>query len=141
MKYCCLMLGCLLLLTGCADDLRAGVHKLSNEVMNKHDPDDRLQAATRYCYFSISDTLCYAHPQPGMEDRLIGYQEPLVPVTKVYDRTTAYSPHYDPTLNLQPPPLTGSVLVNPPPAVKSAQIVPYDASGLGPKPLIAGAEE
>jgi hypothetical protein len=132
------ILACCLLLTACGDDLRAGMHRLSNEIQNKHDPDNRLQAATRYCYRAASDTLCYTRPQPDMEDRLIGYQEPLEPAGQVYERATKMPSHYDAAMRDEAPGTLTTVNIKEPPAVKGAQPVDYDASALDPKPLMAG---
>ena len=84
-----------LALTACADDWRKGVHRLMNEVKGTHDEENPIPAVSRYCYKSIAATECYTQPQAGMEERLVGYQEPLVKIDQVYDRQTQAPEHLD----------------------------------------------
>lgn len=64
----------LLLLSGCAEDIRAGI----DEVFGKNqEPKNVVAAEPRYCYRTIGKVNCYTQPLEGQEaNRLIGYDGP-----------------------------------------------------------------
>lgn len=65
----------LLLLSGCAADIRTVVDDLfGNE---KAEPKKIVAVEPRYCYRTIGKVNCYAQPLDGQEaNRLIGYDGP-----------------------------------------------------------------
>jgi hypothetical protein len=64
----------LLLLSGCAEDIRA---KIDDVFGRKDEPKKIVAADPRYCYRTIGKVNCYAEPLEGQEaNRLIGYDGP-----------------------------------------------------------------
>ena len=76
-------------LTGCEGTVYAlknaeasasrGIANFSDRV-NPQPQQLRRPAEPRYCYMTANDTVCYRDPLSNAETRLVGYQEPLVPV-------------------------------------------------------------
>jgi hypothetical protein len=64
----------MLLLSGCAEDIRAG----NDEVFGrKAEPKKVVAVEPRYCYRTIGKVNCYAQPLEGQEaNRLVGYDGP-----------------------------------------------------------------
>ncbi len=63
-------------------NIRKEVVKTSNRVsdyfrVEEKKPEPKRQVmAPRYCYKVLTDVVCYRNPQPGAENRLVGYYEP-----------------------------------------------------------------
>jgi hypothetical protein len=64
----------LVLLSGCAEDIRAKIDQVFGK---KEEPRKIVAAEPRYCYRTIGKVNCYAEPLEGQEaNRLIGYDGP-----------------------------------------------------------------
>ena len=64
----------LLFLSGCAEDIRAGIDEVFGR---KVQPKKIMAVESLYCYRTIGKVNCYAEPLEGQEaNRLIGYDGP-----------------------------------------------------------------
>lgn len=61
-------------LMGCAEDIRAGIDRISGK---KQESRKIVATEPRYCYRTIGKVNCYAEPLEGQEaNRLVGYDGP-----------------------------------------------------------------
>lgn len=64
----------LLFLSGCAEDIRAGIDEVFGR---KVQPKKIVAVESRYCYRTIGKVNCFAQPLEGQEaNRLVGYVGP-----------------------------------------------------------------
>lgn len=106
----------LMALTGCEGVMyaaRNAVNSANREIIRASDtfnPQAKIDLpndGSRYCYKGNNDIVCYRDPQPGAEERLVGYYEP--PVSSEYSapvtRTSSLQvDNLPPLANTTPPP-------------------------------------
>jgi hypothetical protein len=114
MKRVLLILGCLLMFSACqkARELRSqwgekmGVMEAQPQEGRKIEgsayysfpevtPGKQYKSESSFCYKVQTDILCYDQPRSGWEDRMVGYQEPMRPVSSAsgYGANDATQPY------------------------------------------------